>query len=205
MNLAQLSDSVRVRLGTPAGDTFFTDPVLADLVNEALLAISTETDWPWLQTSSTIPTVNGTAAYTLAAGVRNTRALTIDGYDPLEWRTLAEIRSIPTTVTGQPTMYTVTQEQILVRPVPAGVYTLVHDYSTVEPVLSGPTSTPVMPSEFHYAIVALACHLAHLRGGDVNRAGAAMADYQGWLKRMVSQRRRSSGPIRVRVRPGGEL
>ena len=195
--------AVRTRLGVPAADTFFTDAVLTDLVNEALQAISTEVDWPWLEASTTFSTANGTATYTPTAGWMRTRSLCIDGYDGMEWRSLTEVREIPTTVTGVPCIFNVNVEQLTLRPVPNGVFTVTHDYIKVEPALALTSDTPLMPAQFHYAIVSLACHLGHLRSGDVNRAVAAMADYQGWLKRMVDNRRRQTGGLRVRVRPGG--
>lgn len=213
MNLAALRTAVRTRIGVPAADTFFTDTVLTDLVNEALQAVSAEADWPWLQTSTTISTVAGTGTYTPPADWGQTRALTIDGYDAMEYRTLPEIREYLSTIRGVPTVYTVSAEAILMRPVPAAVYSVTHDYMKGEPALSGDSDTPLMPSQFHYAIVSFAVHLAHARNNEIGSyrgavtgaAAAALQQYQLWLGRMHSQRRRSSGPMRVRVRAGGIL
>ncbi len=205
MNLAQLRDSVRTRLGVPAGDTFFTDPVLTDLINESLQAISAEADWPWLEISTTFATVNGTATYTPPADWSRTRSLCIDGFDALEWRSLAEIREWPTNIIDAPRYYNINAEQITLRPVPGSVYTVTHDYLKDDQTLVTDADVPLMPSGFHYSIIAFACHLAHQRSGDAQRAQAAMGDYQGWVKRMVSQRQRQSGGLRVRVRPGGGL
>lgn len=203
MNLEQLQDAVRVRLGVPSSDTFYTQPVLTDLVNEAVQAISSEADWPWLQTSTSFSTSSGTGTYTPPADWVETRALCIDGYDAMEYRTIAEIREYPTTVTDVPSVYTVSGDAILLRPVPGGTYTVTHDYVKNEQTLVTPADVPLMPTQFRYSIVHMACHLAFLRSGDVNRATAALADYNGWKQRMLRQRRRSGGPIRIRVRPGG--
>lgn len=203
MNLAQMRDAARVRLGVPASDTFYTDPALMDLTNEALQAIATEFDWPWLEASTTFATVSGTATYTPPADWMRTRGLCIDGSDAMEYRSLIELREVATTTTGEPGFYHINTEQITLRPVPSSVSTVIHDYVKIEPALAGDTDTPLMPSQFHYSVVAFAVHMAHLRSGDVNRAAAAMADYQGWLKRMTDNRRRQSGGMRVRLRPGG--
>jgi len=205
MNLAQLNDAVRTRIGVPAGDAFYTDQVLTDLVNESLQVISTEYDWPWLDASTTFDLVNGTATYTPPADWMRTRSLCIDGFDAMEYRSLIELREWPTTIVDVPRYYHINVEQITLRPVPGAVWTVTHDYVKVEPTLVDSTDTPLMPSQFHYAIVAYAVHLAYLRSGDVQRATAAVADYQGWLRRMSDARRRQTSPLRVRVRPGGEL
>lgn len=213
MNLAQMRDAVRVRIGVPASDTFSTDPVLTDLLNEALQAVASEADWPWMQAATTFVTSDGTGTYTPPDDWARTRSLCIDGYDSMEWRSLAEIREYLTTLKAVPMVYTVTGEDILLRPVPNGTYTVTHDYLIEEPALVSDTDTPIMPSQYHYAIVAFACHLAHARNNEVGSyrgvitgsAAAALSQYHQWLERMMSARRRTVGPIRVRVRAGGAL
>lgn len=205
MNLAQLRDAVRTRIGVPASDTFYQDQTVTDLVNEALAVIATEADWPWLEASTTFSLVAGTATYTPPADWTRTRSLCIDGFDAMEWRSLIELREWPTTIVDTPRYFNVNVEQITVRPVPAAARTVIHDYVVDEPTLSADTDTPLMPSQYHYAIVAYAVHLAHMRSGDVQRATASMADYQSWLRRITDNRRRQTGGLRVRVRPGGAL
>lgn len=202
MQLSELRTAVRTRLGNPSTDGFFSDANLTDLANEALASVATERDWPWLCVSTTFPTVAGTAAYTPTSGWMKTRLLTIDGYDPLEERSLAEIRGIPSSERGRPTLWAVSGDQLILRDVPDGVYTVIHDYVKVEPALSGDADTPVMPSSFHYAIVAKAVELAHLRQSRADRAREAAEEYAGWVVRMLDNKRRSTAPRRVRVRPG---
>jgi hypothetical protein len=205
MQLSELRTAVRTRLGNPATDGFFSDANLTDLVNEALQAISTERDWPWLTTSTTFPTVAGTAAYTPTAGWMRTLVLCIDGYQPIEERQLAEIRSMPTADRGMPRYYAVTGDQIVLRDVPDGVYTITHDYVKVEPALTSDANTPLMPSQFHYSIVAKAAELASIRQRDAVRAGEQLAEYNAWVNRMLDNQRRTRAPKRIRVRPGTAL
>ena len=203
MNLEQLCDAERVRLGVPASDTFYTQETLTDLTNEALQAISAEFDWPWLDGVDTFSLVNGTATYTPPADWARTRGLCIDGFDAMEYRSLIELREWPTTIVDVPRYYHINADTITLRPVPGAVNTVIHDYVKVETTLVTPADVPLMPTQFRYSIVAYAVHLAHMRQGDVQRAQAALGDYQGWLRRMTDNRRRSTGGIRVRVRPGG--
>jgi hypothetical protein len=213
VNLAQMRDAVRTRLGVPQSDSFFSDPVLTDMINESLQAVTAEADWPWLQTSTTFSTVAGTGSYTPPADWGQTRSLCIDGYDAMDYRSLSEIREYLTTQRSVPTVYTVSGEVILLRPTPGAVYVVTHDYLKAEPALVGDTDTPVMPSVFHYAIVAFACHLAHARNNEIGSyrgaitgsAAASLSQYHNWLERMMSARRRTSGPMRVRVRGGSIL
>jgi hypothetical protein len=213
MNLAQTRDAVRTRLGVPTSDSFFSDQVLTDLVNEALQAVTAEADWPWLQTSTTFPTVAGTSTYTPPTDWSQTRSLCIDGYDAMDYRSLSEIREYLSTQRGVPTVYTVSGEVVLLRPTPDAAYTVTHDYLKGEPALVNDTDRPIMPSVFHYAIVAFACHLAHARNNEIGsyrgaitgNAAASLSQYHNWLERMMSARRRTSGPMRVRVRGGSIL
>jgi hypothetical protein len=205
VTLTEMRTAVRTRIGNPSTDGFFTDAQLTDLINEALAAVSAEEDWPWLQTSANITTVAGTAAYAAPAGWVHTKQLYINLYDPMIYLSLAEIDSISTTDTGQPQMFTVYDEDIVLRPVPDAVYTVVHQYNRSETALAADGDTPLMPSIFHYAIVTLAAKLAHDRQRDLQRSQIEEADYQGWLRRMRNYRYRLQGPLRPRIRPGSSL
>jgi hypothetical protein len=205
MTLAELRTAVRTRIGNPSTDGFFSDAQLNDLVNEALQAISIEDDWPWLQTSENIALVAGTAAYTPTAGWVRTKQLFIQEGDPLTFVSLAEIDAYGIQNRGTPDVYTIYGDQVLVRPVPQVAATLIHQYNKSEPLITVDGTSPLMPVIFHYAIVAYAAHLAQKRQGDLAQADAELRDYKEWYKRMVSFRRRSQVPMRVRVRPGSWL
>lgn len=101
--------------------------------------------------------------------------------------------------------YTIYLEQIYLAPTPSATYNFRHDYFRSEPRLIENTDVPLMPSQFHYAIIAMAVHLAHLRAGDLPRARAAQEEYDAWKKRMEERRMRSTSTIKVRVRPGREI
>lgn len=204
MDLTTMRTAVRTRIGNPSTDGFFSDAQVTDLVNEALQVVSTEDDWPWLQTSETIATVAGTQAYTPAADWVRTKELHIVNFEPLVFKSLAEINNYGD-VQAQPDSYTIYDEDLLLGPIPGAAYNVVHQYIKYEPALSNDNDTPIMPSQFHYAIVTKAAQLAHLRAGYAERADREEKEYQQWYRRMVSFRRRSQRPVRPRVRPGGWL
>lgn len=205
MNLGTMRTALETILGVPSSDGFYSSTQKNSLINEALQAVSTETVWPWLSDSTTFATVAGTATQAVPNDWMRTKNLVIDGYNPMRSISLQEIRAIPTTSRGLPTLYTVHDEVIVMRLVPDAVYTVIHDYEKVEPALSSDSDTPLMPSQFHYSIVHFAAHLAHVRAGNAQKAATSLADYNGWIRRMRDNRRRIAGPVRVRVRPGSAL
>jgi hypothetical protein len=203
MTLTEMRTAVRTRMGNPSTDGFFTDAQLTDMINEALQAISSEDDWPWLQTSENISLTAGDGSYAPHASWTRTKQLYITNFEPLVMISLAEINEI--TSQGQPEYYHIYDEEILVRPIPTVAATLIHQYIAKETALSADGDTPVMPSMFHYAIVAFACYLAQLRQGRQELAQIELRAYNDWYRRMVSFRRRSQLPIRPRIRPGSWL
>jgi hypothetical protein len=206
VNLSAMRTAVLTRLGTPGGDGFYSTAQLNDFVNEALQTVSTEHDWPWLAVTTTFTTTAGTATYTVPSNWQRTKALTVDGQTSLQLRSLTEIREILSTAQAEPEMYAIFPDStIILRPVPNSAYTVIHDYIAQEPILSSDSETPLMPAQFHYAVVEFAVYLAHMREGRMPDAQIRLAAYQGWLDRMHDNRRRSSSPIRVRVRPGRDF
>lgn len=207
MNRADLRSALRYRLGNPPADEFFTDPVLNSLLDEAVLTLGTEADWPWLcSTGTAITTAAGTATYAIGdSGYTRTRVLSIDGYEPLEERSLAEIRSLGTADRGQPRYYAIVGLTLHLRPVPDGVYSIVHDIVTSETILTGDTDSPSLPEAYSFAAVAKAAELGHLRQRDNERATLQLAEYNAWLGRMRDNLRRTAAPRRIRTRPGSAL
>lgn len=208
MTLAEIRDSIRVRLGVASADSFYTNAVLTDLVNEGLYAMCMEADWPWLQVSTTFDTVAGTQAYTPPASWVRTKALTPDeGADSLLLLSLIEMRELGDEQVdrGFPRLYTVYGEEILLGPVPDEIYTIKHDYIRTEDQLDQDNDVPILPVQWHYALVHLCTALGQLRQNETQRWEAEMKNYQAWVLRMHANRRRSSANVRVRVRPGSQL
>lgn len=205
--LEDLRVAVRTRLGVPEADNFYTAPVLDLLINEAVQSIGLEADWPWMEASTTFATVSQQQEYDPATLVQaghiwlRTRALTVVNDSSLEWRSLIEIREFGDD-SGDPAFYTLTGDRLLLAPVPNKALTYTHDYIRQEPILVFNTDSPLMPIPFRYAIVHFACYLGHMRQNENQRAEPEFAAYEAWLKRMHDNRRRTTGAIRARVRPG---
>lgn len=205
MILEQLRDAVRTRLGTPENENFYQVQSLDDLLNESLQTISAEGDWSWLQTSTTFSTVYGTRFYTPPTDWGTTKAVSIQGYDTMSYIDLQSARNYPDDQYGIPAYYTIFDDQLYLAPAPNGIMTIRHDYLRTEPKLTDNSDSPIMPNMYHYSIVAMATHLAHLRSGDLPRANAAKLEYNDWLKRMEGMKIRTTSTLKIRVRPGRDL
>lgn len=206
MNLSQLRSSVLSRMGLTSGDPLFTSPVLTELVNEAVHVIETEEDWPWLEAITTHSTTAGTQTLTVPTDWLRTRNLWIADNDPLVNTGFTDLRArFDATTRAQPTHYSLTADAIYLGPTPDATYTVNHHYIKREPDLTSDTDSPLMPASFHAAIVEHATYLGLRRSREEGRASVALDAYQGWLRRMIDNRRRSSQSMRVRVRSGSWL
>ena len=206
MNLASLITAVRRRVGITSTDARAADADITELVNEALAAITTQEDWPWTETTRSFNTTAGTRGYATATRWVRTRQLQIDGSQPLEPESRRTLDYwFPTsTSTGTPLYWCVSGDQLRIYPTPDAVYTVTEVFFQYEPELSG-TDTPLMPSWAHGSIVEWASSLLLTRLREDERAAVAMSRAQDWLKRMADDSRRSTPPLRIRVRSGSEV
>lgn len=200
MNFTELVTAVYNRLGVPSGDALLTSTIVGAAVNEALQEVNSEEDWPWFNATETIATVAGTAAYALNASWLRTRSVKISDDFPLERYSEEELSDLYpfATSTNRPQGYAIEGGQLLVGPVPNGVYSLQHRYVKFEGTLSG-VQTPLMPAQFHSAIVELATHITLKRSRESLRAQESLANYQRWLSKIKKYRRRFTGPGRIRT------
>lgn len=206
MNYSQLRQSTLTRIGVSSNDALFTATVVGDLVNEAIHTIEVEFDWPWLEAITTHSTTAGTQTLTVPTDWLRTDKLWIADNDPLEYLGFGDLRQqYDVTGRGQPEAYSIVADAIYLGPTPDSTYTVNHLYIRREPDLTSDTDSPLMPASFHMAIVELATALGLRRSREEARAVVAENSYNNWLRRMADNRRRSSQPMRVRVRPGRQF
>lgn len=185
MNLSGLRAAVRTRIGVPDTDALFTDAVVNALVNAALQRISTEGDWPWLEDAEVLTTANGDGDYAVPADwIRTVNVLDASGL-PLRRSPIEDLDFIGGS--GQPRLWGIFGDQIILRPIPTTVQSFTHRYIKTEPELTVDADTPLMPVPYHYAIVALAAYFAFRRSSDLQEAGAAKAEYDDWRASMHAQ------------------
>lgn len=206
MDLPGLITATRRRAGVSSLDAMAADADITELINEALGAITTHADWPWMETTRTFPTVAGTRAYATGTRWVRTRQLQVDGSEPLqpETRRTLDYWFPDSTVRGTPQYWCVSGDQILLYPTPDAAVTVAEVFFQYEPELSG-SATPLLPSWAHGAIVEWAASLLLSRLREEERAAVCAARAQDWLKRLRDDQRRSTAPPRIRVRSGGFL
>lgn len=204
MNRAQLREAVYDRLGVTSADGQFTSQVVDRLLNDALHLIEVEHDWPWLQATASISAVAGTGSYAVPSDWLRTRYLRIDTYQPFVLREIGDLeeRWPDSTTRGRPDDFAIEGDAVLIRPIPDASYTITHRYVKREPDLTDDTQSPLMPASFHAAIAERAAYLGLRRSREEGRAQVCLQAYQEWQGRMVDDRRRTQGPLRVKIRPG---
>lgn len=151
---------------------------LVDYINEAWMNLQLKRpDWRWMRASMTFPVVAGKAIYTLAeigsTGVgfsnfgnwdvstfRNyqtsigTNSEIEIGFIPYDWwRDTYQINAMRNT-TSRPVQFAVTPTHgIALGPNPVAGYTILGDYQKVASELVANTDTPLLPPQFHMALV----------------------------------------------------
>lgn len=192
MNLLAIVAAIQQRLGVPTSDAMFTTAVCTDLANSALHMIEMDGDWPWLEATETITPISGTAVYTPDANWTRTIEVQWGDYPPLQRVDISDLRALGSPA-GRPQFYAVYAEKLQLRPVPnATSPAITHLYLRTEPDLVDGTDEPLMPAQFHYAIVELAAYLAYRRIHQLPEAGGAQAAYQEWVARMLARVNRVS-------------
>lgn len=212
MNLAQIRSRIYSRTGLAPSDPQLTTVAANEFANDAMHMIEAAQDWPWLQKMVTFTTTGGVDTYASSTFAPDgdwlrSRELIVPGDRPMEHYDLWELDSRwpLTTATGRPYEWAIDTDQIVLRPVPDGVYVVNHHYLRTEPDLVADTQSPLMPAKFHAAIAELGAWLALRQDHEEPRAAAALQAYQQWERNMRDDTRRFSSPGRVRVRPGGYM
>lgn len=199
MNLGQLRTEVRLRATVPSTDGMWTDTFVNSAINEALLQLSTEHPWPWLQESTT--------ATPSALGIVDLSALTPLVRD-IAHVFVGQIEAHPvsaaeTDARRDPDGYTysVWGDTLQIRPVTTDTVTV--RYYANEAVMTADSDTPTMPAVYHPCIVEKACAVGFESLDDQSSAGMHEARARAIVAHMVATAlRRIRGRHSVRVRAG---
>lgn len=197
-DLTDLQGRVQSRGSFNTSDVGLTAAKLTEFINAALKQISAERDWPHLFTTETITTAAADSTYTLPAGHIRTDAI-VDPTtgDTLIERQIEELDRI--TGAGRPMFWAAYGTEIVVKPIPDGVYTLTHRYVRSETALSAGGDLPLLPRHMDEGVVEWATMLAHTFTRELDKAAEAGARYNAWLKATVDNVLRGRRPRRVQV------
>lgn len=199
--LSTLRRYVRQRMGVPVSDDFFTDLVITDAINLALGIIEEEHYWPWSEVVDVATLAAGNPAIVKPDRWRATRALFFQGTE-LALVSVTDLLASYNATSAQPTAWADTGANITVAPVPSGPVDLTHVYYRQPLLLTVDDDQPDLPASMTDAIVCKAAELLSAREDDQTARAAHGNDYAKWVQRMLRSQRRSTGPLKVRVRPG---
>lgn len=206
--LRHLRRLVRSRLGVPMSDQMFTDDILEDNINLAVETIEAEQRWPWQEHVEEVTIDPVEPDIELGATWRATRGVYVvtDNGATVELSLVSpsDLLSVNGTQSA-PDVWAPVGNRIMVRPLPSGTVTLLHYFYTQPEWLRGDDAEPAIPDQYAGAIVAKAAELLSVREDDRAAAAGHSADYEAWIDRMRRDVRRSTTPVRVRVRPGSWL
>lgn len=192
MNLTQLQASIQAK-------GYGTDTAAAqlDMLNSAYREVLGKRRWPFLEKQdATIPTVVGTASYSLAGitdflhvdAVRLEITATKD-FPEIDYLPPQEFRSLEHTDrdNGTPAYWTFVNQVLRIYPAPDKVWTLRIDYAKRPPDLSAGGDIPVLPDAYHDILVWGAVRELTFRERDWNANQRADAYYQTRVVEMMSE------------------
>jgi hypothetical protein len=189
---------VRQRMGVPASDDFFTDAVLTDAVNEAIATVEEEHYWPWSERVEQVTANNGVLGK--PDRWRATRGVFTAAGDELTGVARSDFMAYGTAA-GPPSAWADSGTEIVIAPISTA--SLIHVYYRAPVPLVADDDQPDLPDSLSGAVTAKAAELLSAREDDQTARAAHGNDYAKWVQRMLRSQRRSTGPLKVRVRPGG--
>lgn len=212
MDLGTARDQVYSRLGYTQTDGQLTPGQVTGLLRVALYTLAGAGDWAWLQMTETLTTAAGvnyvTPLSNSPSGATWSRTTNLTGSAhghnivEIPWADFRD-RDV-TNQSALPDVWALYGGLLYLHPTPSGSgTTLYHDYIKGEAALTSDTDTPFLPDQWCGAWVEKTAELAARRIQDYQTAQVCAGEYTTWLREMQSHRRRTSGPRRVAVRPGG--
>lgn len=188
MNLLEMRDALRAKIGNPATSEV-SNVVLNRQLNDAQLFIASRYPFDETRVTTTIPTVAATSTYALPSNLLAILRL----WDGTNFRKLTKrsvrfvsmLREVP--AAGEPTSYVRIGSTIQLLPTPGGAYTLTLYYLKAPATLALDADIPAIPLSWHDGIVAKARHLYYDERGDVAKAIYANNVWKDWLSDKPSE------------------
>ena len=177
MNRSEIRTNVRLLLNESTAG-FWADADLdkcIDMANAKVNSIISSVREDFFTVSATFPTVAGQRSYAMPSDCRFIRRMEI--YDASNSNNILKLEEFrfprieasgpwPFQSSGQPVGYVVRGEQFDLLPICDAVYTLRLYYDVRQDNLSGDSSSPSSPSDYHDAIVFWSCVLATMINGN---------------------------------------
>jgi hypothetical protein len=202
------------RLNITSSDSLYSS--LDEYVNEALHYLETTADegYPWYRQRLTLTTTASTQEYSFdTIGALATPDITVSSildcailiqstvYQPLDlvnWETADQ--SYGAQNTDLPVAWLAEGRTLYLFPIPDAAYTVKVRVVGMENDLGGSTSTPVLPTYFHSAVIDAALLIAYQDLQDVNRMDVQQRRVDEWVSRMKRYGNEHASAPRMTVR-----
>lgn len=214
MQLTDLRDAVRQRVGVSSADQLAGDAAVTDLLNSALrrVTMDNKVGWPWLRRDLAPSTAAGIETYPFKGGATHAldAALTVDkvvsvavavaqSYVPLERTLLPLLRDNYTFVAGSgvPLAWAPNGRAITFGPVPDAAYTLRVTAVVAEDALVDGTDEPLLPDTFIDLLIDKAAAMLCMRMRNPGDAQGFEVAYRGSLMAALAYAKTYVGPAQV--------
>lgn len=198
MNLGQLRAAVKLRLRLPvAGDPFLPDATIDACIAAALRDLSTEHDWPWMNSSATVTFSTTTGKAGLPAGFIKARELLVGDTSPRRARRVGLAEFLDNR-DGFVWTEQVGANQVALSPVPLTVPTATLYFVVAEPALSVDADAPLAPAVYHTILVARASYHGNVRRRNDPDAAVDSNEWTEGIKMMKKASSAHTGPRQIR-------
>lgn len=205
MERSEIRARVYTRVASTTDDPMLTTAIVNDLINDALREISSDGEWTWLNLATPMYLVANTYVYDLPAGFMEIVSLTQLTGEVLTPVSDSDIDALSTLDFGTPMFYNITNNQIILMPIPLVEMTLLLRYRGADNVLVNDADEPKLPEHLIDALIWYTCYLCMIVTRDDERASDMFNNYQLARKRMENRATQSSDVPRLKRRPGGFL
>lgn len=185
MQRSAILAAVRQRFGIPTDDGLLDTTTINSLIDRAVKDVELYADWPWLETTETIATINGTSVYSVASNYVRTISVRIEEAQPMIRFTIDEADHWGIANTGVPKAYALIGRQIRLIPTPNATLSVLHRYVRTEAALGSDSAEPLCPEPWIEAVILATGVRCFDRSGEMERKGAAKADYDAVIENLV--------------------
>lgn len=189
MDRSELRTAIKDRLAIPsAGDALITDTFVNTAINDALARVSAERDWWWLAATASLNFDSTYGQAQLPSDFMRANQLVINS---------APVQQIPFEDYINPLSddtnygWVIYGNYVKINPIPSATLPGTFYYFRSEPALSADGSSPLMPTAYHYVVVAYGAYLCAARRQDESRASLYLQEYGNWLRTLDDDNRSS--------------
>ncbi len=182
------------RGGWIANDQRIPTATIDGFIQTAATRLSMEDDWWWLRTTSTIPTVAGQRAYTLATDIQKLKQISWSGNEVV---LIQPEKTIPfELMRGAPRFFYMSGDNILsLYPLPDSVITLSYMYYAMEVTIINDSTTLRLPDRFEDILVCMTAIYVARRLNDKDKENEFKEELAFWMASAKESNVRAQGSI----------